>query len=167
MNVYIKQQASSAICRRAPQLCGTTLHTAHRSDLHSAALSLLVAVQHQNLPPHNVCASHSPWRGDFWGGTHLRSGTKHLCAVRFEKKMKVFLKSSESVHRPAGQSSKMASRSKSFCGPDDSLPLADILVLCGSYPLMLQKGVGQKICHVSNCCQRLKHCTYDSSLRWF
>ena len=38
-----------------------------------AGFQLLAAagVQHPNLPSHNVCASHSPWRGDFWGGDTL------------------------------------------------------------------------------------------------
>ena len=117
---------------------------------------------------HTMCALVTPLEEGIFGVGHiagLEPNTSVLPVSR--EKLRIFLKSSESVHQPAGQSSKMAPRSKSFCGPDDSLPLADILVLCGSYPLMLQKGVGQKICHVSNCCQRLKHRTYDSSLRWF
>ena len=75
-----KAAASSTICRLPPNSTMWWNSTAHLLSLYMAVL------QHQNLPQHNVCASHSPWRGDFWGGTHRRSGTKHLCAARFKKK---------------------------------------------------------------------------------
>ena len=89
MNVYIKQLTSSAICRLASKPRGNS--TVQRLQCNSSAIKtqprtteknpLLLPctttgynrVPHTILPAHNVCASHSPWRGDFWGGTHHTS----------------------------------------------------------------------------------------------
>ena len=110
----------------SPQLCGGT------PPLHICSLSTWQCCNIKTSP-NTMCAPVTPLEEGIFGVGHIAGLEPNTSALPVSRKRVVQELFSLS------KSSNMASRSKSFCGPDDCCHLLISLVLCSSfYALMYQ-----------------------------
>ena len=86
MNVYIKQQASSAICRLAPQLCGTTLHKHSTGLICTLQLSLSWWQCNIKTSLHTMCALVTPLEEGIFGVGHIAGLEPNTSALKVSRK---------------------------------------------------------------------------------